>query len=84
VWTRSRTDDHPFCFQVKGGKGYVTMVLPKVYGTVGDQRSALTAKVTVGTDSKVVGVKKEGWTEIGEGAAPSAGSATLLELRVTR
>jgi hypothetical protein len=84
VWSRIKNGDEPFCFQVKGGHGYLTMMLPKVYGTIGDQRSALTAKVTAGGATETVDVRKDGWTEIGEGTTPGSAPATLLELQVSK
>jgi hypothetical protein len=71
-----------FCFQIKGGKGFVTMELPAAYFIVGDGKNLLTAKVTTEGETSTVDVKKDGHTPIGESSDPQGREGALVELRV--
>jgi len=72
-----------FCFHVRAARGYVKLSLPKAYFIRGDGTHVLDAAVTIGDETEVVKVKKDGYTPIGETSDPEERPGTLVELRVS-
>jgi hypothetical protein len=64
-----------FCFQVKGGKGYLTMNVPKSYMLDGDGKNLLTVSYITNGETKTEDVAKDSYTPIPAGS-------TVIELRV--
>ncbi|RBJ02793.1 hypothetical protein DRA43_16380 [Micromonospora provocatoris] len=77
VWSFTRIT--PFCFEVRGTTGYVTLELADVYGIRNYNDFGLDAKVTVSNVEKSVDVPVDDWVGVGVGA--DEGPAVLLEIR---
>lgn len=76
----SYTAENPFCFQILGTTGILTMQLEQVYGIRNHQNFGLEATVSVeGADPTKVAVPADGWKGVGKGAGQ--GQAVLLQLR---
>ncbi|MEV4121746.1 hypothetical protein [Micromonospora sp. NPDC049645] len=77
VWSFTRST--PFCFEVRGTSGYVTLELADVYGIRNYNSFGLGAKVRVASTEKTISVPIDDWAGVGIGAGE--GPAVLLELR---
>ena len=76
----SFTAADPFCFQILGTTGSLTMELEQAYGIRNYQNYGLEATVSVeGADPTDVDVPADDWKGVGVGA--NQGQAVLLELR---
>jgi hypothetical protein len=76
----SFTAADPFCFQILGTTGFLTMQLDEVYGIRNYQNYGLQATVSIAGATPVpVSVPADDWKGVGEGAGQ--GQAVLLELR---
>ena len=78
VWSFIRRE--PFCFELRGEKGSLSLELANVYGVQNLENQVVSAKVTVDGATKTVAVPAVDWKGIGAG--DGAGQAVLLELRV--
>ncbi|WP_050591856.1 hypothetical protein [Salinispora fenicalii] len=77
VW--SFTQDTPFCFEIRGTKGYVSLELADAYGIRNYNDFPLSATVSVAGTEKAVQVPINDWVGVGPGA--NEGPAVLLEIQ---